>query len=162
MIREVGYEQIQHNPQSMVTVGTFDGVHRGHQHIIQYVIERARNRRLQSVLVTFDPHPREVVTGQAIPLLTTMDERARVLASLGLDRMVVIPFTPAFSQMSSDEFVRTILVEHIGLNEIVIGYDHGFGHKREGNSDTLKSLGHELNFSGHVIPAQAVGEVVVS
>jgi riboflavin kinase/FMN adenylyltransferase len=162
MIREVGFEQMQRDDRSMVTVGTFDGVHRGHQHIIRYLIERAQQRNLQSVVITFDPHPREVVTGEPVPLLTTLDERADVMAKLGLDRLVVIPFTPDFSKWSSEAFIEHLLVERVGLAEVVVGYDHGFGHNREGNHDTLAQLGTQFGFSVHVIPAQTVGEVVVS
>ncbi len=85
----------------MLTVGTYDGVHLGHQHIIRYLIERAEAQGLRSTVVTFDPHPRQVVTGQPVPLLTTLEERARALEELGLHRMVVLPFTQAFSQMTS-------------------------------------------------------------
>lgn len=162
MIREFGLDQIRQDPAAMVTVGTFDGVHLGHQHIIRYLIRRAAEKGLRSTVVTFDPHPRQVVTGHPVPLLTTLEERAEVLAALGLHRMVVLPFTKAFSRMTSEEFVLQMLVERIGLREIAIGYDHGFGRNREGNSETLYALGRQHDFSVHVIPAQTVGEVVVS
>ncbi len=162
MKREHGVDQIVRDPRSVVTVGTFDGVHRGHQAILRYVLERARARGGNSVVVTFDPHPREVVHDEPVPLLTTIDERADVFASLGLDRFIVIPFTKAFAQLRGEAFVTEVLVRRIGLQEIVIGYDHAFGRGREGDSRLLERLGREHGFGVDVIPAQVVEEHVVS
>ncbi|RMH66585.1 MAG: bifunctional riboflavin kinase/FAD synthetase [Bacteroidetes bacterium] len=162
MKREYGLDQITRDPASMVTVGTFDGVHRGHQVLIRYLIERARSHGGRSVVVSFDPHPREVVRGEAVPLLTTIDERAELCEQLGLDRFIVIPFTHAFSRLGAAEFVEQILVGRIGMQEVVVGYDHGFGHNREGGHALLEDLGRRLGFAVHVIPAQIVEQEVVS
>lgn len=162
MKREYGLEQVSRNPASVVTEGTFDGVHVGHQAIIRYLIERARSRGGESVVVTFDPHPREVVHGADVPLLTTIEERADVLEELGLDRLVVVEFTKAFSRMTARDYVEEVLVGQIGLQEIVIGYDHAFGRGREGNSALLETIGAERGFSVDVIPPQVVAEHAVS
>lgn len=162
MKREFGLDQIEQDTTSVVTVGTFDGVHIGHRAILRYLLERARARQGRSVAVTFDPHPREVVHGEAVPLLTTIDERAALLEALGLDRFIVIPFTEAFSKLSAEAFVREILVERIGLQEVVIGYDHAFGRGRRGDRRLLAELGGPLGFSVDVIPAQVVEQHVVS
>ena len=162
MKREYGLEQVARNPASVVTEGTFDGVHVGHQAIIRYLIERAQRQRGESVVITFSPHPREVVHGAEVPLLTTIEERADVLEKLGLDRLVVVEFTEAFSQLGAQEYVEEVLVERIGLQEIVIGYDHAFGRGREGNGALLEKLGAQHGFSVDVIPPQLVAEHVVS
>ncbi len=162
MKREYGLEQIVNDPRSLVTVGTFDGVHHGHQSIIQYLVERAKRKSGSSVAVSFDPHPRQVVTGTPVPLLTTIQERAEIFSALGLDRFIVIPFTKAFADTSAQSFVEDVLVKRIGLQEIVIGYDHGFGKGRQGDSDLLQNLGAQHNFSVDIIPAQILEQGVVS
>ena len=162
MKREYGLGQIENDPRSLVTVGTFDGVHHGHQSIIQYLVDRAKRKSGSSVAVSFDPHPRQVVTGTPVPLLTTIQERAEIFSELGLDRFIVIPFTRAFADTSAQSFVEDVLVKRIGLQEIVIGYDHGFGKGRQGDSDLLQNLGKQYNFSVDIIPAQILEQGVVS
>ncbi|MEM1270080.1 MAG: bifunctional riboflavin kinase/FAD synthetase [Bacteroidota bacterium] len=162
MILERGLDQVRRHGPAMVTTGTFDGVHRGHQHVIRYLIERARQAEMQSTVVTFEPHPRAVLTGERIPLLTTLDERAESLEALGLGRLVVIEFTKAFSRLTGEAYARDVLFERVGAREIVVGYDHEYGRDRSGNKALLHALGDELGFGVHVIPPQAVGEVVVS
>lgn len=157
-----GLEQVDLERSSVVTVGTFDGMHVGHQAILRYVIDRARSRQGPSVVVSFDPHPREVVHGEAVPLLTTVDERRELLEAVGIDRFVVIPFTRTFSQLGAEAFVREVLVAAIGMQEVVIGYDHAFGRSREGDAQLLARLGAELGFEVDVIPAQVVERHVVS
>lgn len=162
MIRQFGLDQIRHDPTSVLTVGTFDGVHVGHQAILKYLASRARERGGSSVVLSFDPHPREVVTGKAMPLLTTIAERADAVEAIGIDRFVILPFTKAFSMLPAEEFVEDILVRRIGLREIVIGYDHAFGHDRRGNAALLKQMGDDRGFTVDIIPAQVVAEHVVS
>lgn len=162
MKREFGLNETTTNQEAVVTVGTFDGVHRGHQAILQYLIERADQREGISTVVSFDPHPREVVHGDAVPLLTTVEERAALLEAYGLERFVVIPFTPAFARLSPEDYVREILLQRVGLKEIVIGYDHRFGRNREGDQALLEQMGHAHGFSVDVIPAQEVDHDVVS
>ena len=162
MKREYGLEQIEKDGGSLVTVGSFDGVHVGHQAIVQYLVRRAHERRCRSVVVSFEPHPREVLTSKAVPLLSTIDERAGYLEALGLDRFIVLRFTRDFAALPPEAFVRQILVERIGLEEIVVGYDHGFGQGRQGNVGLLRRMGQRHGFTVDVISAQAVGQHVVS
>lgn len=162
MKREFGLEKISRDSASVVTVGTFDGVHLGHQAILRYLHDRARVQQGSSVVVSFSPHPREVVHGEVVPLLTTIDERADIIERLEIDRFVVIPFTPEFSRLQAEEFVRDILVQRVGLREIVIGYDHAFGRDRRGDAHLLSKLGAEYDFSVDVIPPQVVQQHVVS
>lgn len=162
MKREFGLEQIKHDPTSVVTVGTFDGVHVGHQAIIRYLVNRAADKEGTSVVVSFSPHPREIVHGEDVPLLTTIEERADALANLGVDRFIILPFTKEFSRLKAEAFVEDILVGRIGLQEVVIGYDHAFGRDRRGDADLLETLGSRHGFSVDVIPPQVVEEHVVS
>ncbi len=162
MKREFGLDQIKYDATSVVTVGTFDGVHVGHQAIIRYLVNRANNQNGTSVVVTFSPHPREIVHGEEVPLLTTIDERADALEALGVDRFIIIPFTLEFSRLAAEEFVEQVLVERIGIQEVVIGYDHAFGHDRRGDAELLEALGSRYGFSVDVIPPQVVEQHVVS
>lgn len=162
MIQEVGRDEITHDPRSVVTVGTYDGVHVGHQEIIRFLTTRARVRRGTSVVVTFEPHPREVLSERPVPRLTTLDERAARLEMLGLDRLVVVPFTRDFARVSAEEFVTEWLIDRVGLLEMVVGHDHLFGHGRGGDRDVLDRLGRAHGFSVEVIPPQTHQAEVVS
>lgn len=162
MIRALTLDEVQADPRSVVTVGTFDGVHLGHQALLRYVLGRAHERRGRSTAVTFDPHPREVVHHERVRLLSTVDERAEVMRGLGVDLVVVVPFTASFARMSAYQFVKDVLVERIGLQEIVIGYDFTFGRGREGDGQLLSRLGVEFGFDVDVIPAQMLDSGVVS
>jgi len=160
--RELGWDDITKDPESVLTVGTFDGVHLGHQAIVDYLLDRAARRSGTSTVVSFDPHPRSVVHGASVPLLTSVDERGDILESLGLDRFVVVPFTESFAKLSPEAYVSDILVDRIGLKEIAVGYDHRFGRERAGDVDLLRSLGQQYEFDVDVIPPREVGEDVVS
>lgn len=162
MKREFGLDAITADDNAVVTVGTFDGVHRGHQAILRYLIDRADQRDGRSTVVSFDPHPREVVHGESVPLLTTVEERAELFDEYGLERFVVIPFTQSFAQLSPDAYVEEILLSRVGLKEIVIGYDHRFGRNREGDQALLERLGEAHGFTVDVIPPQEVNHDVVS
>lgn len=162
MIVERELESITRHEKAIVSVGTYDGVHLGHQALLRYLLKRTTVHEGQSVVVTFDPHPREVVAQKQTPLLTTIDERAALLKAFGIDRMIVIPFTQAFANLSPESFVTDYLVERIGLREIVIGYDHGFGKGRAGDHRLLQQLGAQQRFAVDVIPAQVLDEVVIS
>jgi riboflavin kinase / FMN adenylyltransferase len=162
---EIQYlSEVRRNLNSVITVGTFDGVHEGHKAIISRVVDRAREKRSRSVVVTFDPHPREVINAGSNPvhLLTTPQERAAILRDLNVDVMVVIPFDRDFSLLTSDEFIRNIIHRRIGVSHLVIGYDHQFGKNREGTIETARALGDELGFGVEVVEAREVGEVTVS
>lgn len=162
MRREIGWDEIERDDASVVTVGTFDGVHRGHQAILDYLLRRTDEQGGLSTLISFDPHPRSVVHGEEVPLLTTVEERARLLDAIGIDRFVVVPFSDAFAQLPPEKYVVEVLVERIGLQEITVGYDHRFGRKREGDVDLLRDLGQSHGFAVDVIPAQEVDHQVVS
>jgi riboflavin kinase / FMN adenylyltransferase len=148
---------------SVVTVGTFDGIHRGHQEVLREIVGRAVSSGSRSVLVTFDRHPLEVVRPEMAPeVLTTPDEKKEFLATTGLDFVVFLTFTADLSRLSPREFVERILVERIGVTELVIGYDHGFGHDRSGGVETLREVGRERGFAVDVVPPVTNGEDAVS
>lgn len=159
---ERGLDQVMRDVRSVVTVGTFDGVHRGHQAVLQFLIRRARAYKGISTVLSFDPHPREVLRGELVPLLTTVEERAAFLAELGIERFIVLPFTPALASLPAQQFVEEILVHRIGLQAICVGYDHTFGRNREGNVTLLQHLGPQYGFAVDVIPPQIVGDRTVS
>lgn len=148
----------------ILTVGTFDGVHKGHQVLIRTVVNLAKKTGQRSAVVTFDPHPRDIIHpgDQGIQLLTTLDERSQKLFELGVDDMIVIPFDRDFSLMSSEEFIRTILCEKIGMSTYVIGYDHQFGRHRKGTIESVKELSQILGFSVRVVSKQEIGKHTVS
>lgn len=162
MKKQFGLENIVRDDQAVLTVGTFDGVHLGHQAILRYLRERADRVGGVPTVVSFDPHPREVVTGEHVPLLTTLDERAALLREHGIERFVVLPFTRDLSNLSPEDYVDQVLFGTIGLREIVIGYDHRFGKDRAGDRSTLERLGDEHGFSVDVIPEQLVRDQTVS
>ena len=148
---------------TVVTVGTFDGVHRGHWSVLQEIRRRGRASGLRSVLVTFDPHPLAIVRPEAAPpLLTTPEEKREILAETGLDAAVFLTFTHALSQYTPRRFVEEILVGRLGVRQLVIGYDHGFGRGREGDAGTLRALGEEFGFSVDVVDPVAMGDRTMS
>lgn len=162
MTREHGFDHIAPDGQSVLTTGTFDGVHLGHQAILRYLLDRARTVGGKATVVTFDPHPRAVLGGKPVPLLTTLAERADVLEGLGLDRFVVLPFTRDLSLLEPEAYVEEILLGTVGMQEIVIGYDHRFGRNRRGDQTLLERMGAQHGFTVDVIPEQIVTGVTVS
>jgi riboflavin kinase / FMN adenylyltransferase len=143
----------------VVTVGTFDGVHRGHWEVLGEISRRARAADRRAVLVTFHPHPLAIVRPEmAPPLLTTPDEKKEILAESGLEYAVFLRFTPDLSRYSPERFVREILVKRLGVKELVIGYDHGFGKDRSGDADTLRALGRELGFEVDIVGPVQMGD----
>lgn len=151
-------------PGSIVTVGSFDGVHRGHRAVLAEIARRAKVLDRQSVLVTFTPHPLAVVNPAAAPpLLTAGDERLEVLAQTGVDRVLMLRFDRRVAAMTPREFVRDILLGRCDMSELVIGHDHGFGRGRSGDAETLRALGAELGFAVDVVgPVDAGGQQVSS
>jgi len=149
---------------AVVTVGTFDGVHRGHWEVLQEIGRRARRVGGRSILVTFHPHPLRIVRPEAAPpLLTTPAEKREILAESGLEYVVFVPFTRVLQQYRARRFVEEILLGRIHMDELVIGYDHGFGKGREGTVETLRAIGGELGFGVDVVEAfQVEGENVSS
>lgn len=148
---------------AVVTVGTFDGLHRGHREVLAEIVRRSAPTGRRSVLVTFDPHPLRVVRPEAAPpLLTTPAEKKVLLAETGLEYAVFLPFTRHLQQYSARRFVEDILLGRLGMRELVIGYDHGFGKGREGDVDTLRALGAELGFEVDVVEPVADGRDPIS
>ena len=149
---------------TVVTVGTFDGVHRGHWAVLQEIRRRAQATGRRSVLVTFDPHPLRIVRPEHAPLLlTTPVEKKEILAESGLDYAVFISFTETLSRYEPRRFVEEILVQRLGVEELVIGYDHGFGRDRSGDAETLRAIGAEMGFAVDVVPpVETDGEPVSS
>ena len=150
--------------RAVVTSGTFDGVHIGHQKILGRLKELARETDGETVVVTFWPHPRMVLhpDDPAIHLLTTFDEKLTLLEALGIDHLVQIPFTKEFSQLGSDAFIQQVLVDKIGTRHLVIGYDHHFGRNREGSFEYLKEHASEYGFIVEEISRQDIDHVGVS
>lgn len=140
---------------SVITIGTFDGVHLGHREILRDLAERSAARSMPAAVVTFTPHPLAVVNPAAAPkLLTPGDERLTALAAAGApEHVVVIPFTPALASLTAEEFVD-MLCERFAMRELVVGYDHGLGRGRQGDVSTLKQLGTTRDFVVHVVEAQ--------
>lgn len=148
----------------VVTSGTFDGVHLGHQKIIQRLDEISRKNMGESVVITFWPHPRIILrpTDLSLKLLNTFEEKAELLRQQNIDHLIRIPFTKEFSQLTSQEFITNILVETIGTKKLVIGYDHRFGKNREGSFEQLKLNGPTYGFEVEEIPQQDIDHVAVS
>ncbi len=156
-------EFITDEKSSIVTIGTFDGVHIGHKEIIKNLIENAHRKNDKSVILTFFPHPRMVIQkGSKIKLLTTLEEKVALLEKSGLDYLIVQPFNKEFSRLTALEFVRDILVGQLKIKKLVIGYDHHFGRNREGNFEQLKEYGTVYGFNVEEIPAQDIENVAVS
>jgi riboflavin kinase / FMN adenylyltransferase len=149
---------------AVVTSGTFDGVHIGHQKILDRVKEVAQQHSGETVVITFWPHPRLVLHPEetTLKLLNTFEEKAELLKEHGIHHLVRIPFTKEFSQLSSGEFIRKILVDTIGTKKLVIGYDHHFGKNREGSFEQLKLDAPKYGFEVEEIPRQDVDHVGVS
>ena len=148
---------------TVITVGTFDGVHRGHWAVLQEIRRRARESRRRSVLVTFHPHPLKIVRPDHAPsLLTTPAEKKEILAETGLDYAVFLSFNHILAAYSPRRFVEEILLGRLGVRELVIGYDHGFGKGRSGDVDTLQRIGDELGFAVDVVSPIRAGETPVS
>lgn len=142
-------EQISFKKNSVVTVGSFDGVHLAHQAVLQEVVRKARQRGGRSVAVTFEPHPKKVLSpqGQEIVLLSTLEERTELCKEEGIDLLYVPEFTYEFSRTSFRDFYKQHIVSGIGVSEVVEGYDHHFGRDREGNVQELLAMGREYEFS---------------
>ena len=131
----------------VVTVGSFDGVHRGHLFLLDVLRERAVREDGESVVVTFGRHPRQVLgSGGGLCLLTSPEEKARLLSAAGVDNLVVMPFDEKVSRMSAERFVRDFLVGRLGVQELVVGYNHRLGHDREGDAAVLEKLGARYGF----------------
>lgn len=151
-------------PNACVTIGTFDGVHIGHQKIISRLQEVATQHGGETVILTFFPHPRMILhpDDQNIKLISTLNEKAAKLAEHGIDHLIITPFTRDFSNLSPEEYIREILVNKIGIKQIVIGYDHRFGKDRKGGLEELQHFSADFNYMVEEIPEQDINDVAVS
>ncbi len=148
---------------TVITIGTFDGVHLGHQKIIKRVVETAHKNGLLATVFTFFPHPRMIVQhDQQLKLIHTLAEKKQFLQSLGVDLLIVQPFNEAFANLSAEAFVSELLVKHLRAQKVIIGYDHHFGKNRTANIDNMRLFGEQYGFSVEEIPVQEVDEVSVS
>ena len=148
---------------TVVTIGTFDGVHLGHRKIIDRLLASAQSNDLESVVLTFFPHPRMVLQKDTgIKLINSIDERIALLEACGLDHLIIHPFTQEFSRLTAEEFVKDILVDQLKARKVIIGYDHRFGRNRNANIDDLKAFGEQYDFEVEEISKQDVDDVAVS
>jgi riboflavin kinase/FMN adenylyltransferase len=148
---------------TIVTIGTFDGVHIGHQKIIKQLVDTGKKEELKSVILTFFPHPRMVLQKDSnIKLIHTIDERSSILNNLGLDYLLIKKFTKVFSSLSAEDFVKQILVDKLNAKKIIIGYDHRFGRNRNASIEELKTFGKVYNFEVEEISVQDIDDVSVS
>lgn len=161
------HRDLDHLPEftrAVITIGTFDGVHAGHRHIIQQLQQAATACNGETVIITFDPHPREVLAphGRVVHLLTTLPEKIALLEKQGISHLVVVPFTKAFSELSAREYLEDFLVSRFNPHTIIIGYDHRFGHNREGGLELLEAEQQQFGFQLIEIPQQVVHDLTVS
>lgn len=159
-----GIDDFSANSQVVTTIGTFDGVHQGHKSVLKQLVETASKEKLQSVLLTFYPHPRLVLypDNNDLRMINTQDEKIELLDQTGIDHLIVHPFTREFSRLSSVEFVRDILVSQLNTKILISGYDHHFGRNREGSFEELSELSELYEFEVRRLKALEVSEVNVS
>jgi riboflavin kinase/FMN adenylyltransferase len=151
------------NNKTIVTIGTFDGVHIGHKKIIEKLIQNTSDGQYESLILTFFPHPRMVLQEESeIKLLNTIDERAVLLEKTGLNNLVIHPFDKSFSRLTAEEFVKNVLIDQFNVKKIIIGYDHRFGRNRTANIDDLIIYGKQYGFEVEQISAQEINAVSVS
>ena len=156
-------EDFKKVPNAVVTIGTFDGVHRGHQEILRNMVNRAKEVGGESVVVTFYPHPRQVLSNDAnIKFITTQEEKIRHLEALGIDNLIIIKFTKEFAAISSEDFIKNFIVKNINPAVLIIGYDHHFGKGRTGDFSMLYELGNQYHFNVKKIQEQDVDNMAVS
>lgn len=163
MKQSIKLEDYNSDLKSVVTIGTFDGVHLGHQKIVDRLIKIAQNNELKSVVLTFFPHPRMILQKDSkIKLINTIDEKTTLFENLGLDHLVIKKFTKEFSRLTAFEFVRDILVNKLHVKHIIIGYDHRFGRNRTANINDLREYGETFGFKVTEISAQDINDVTIS
>ena len=160
-----GHEAIPSGLQgAYVTIGNFDGVHMGHQYIFKKLRSEARAAGSPSVVITFDPHPKMIIHPERTPfyLITTPQEKSDLIRKMGIDALIIIPFSLEFAQMTATEFVCGILWDKLRIKKIFIGHDYSFGRGKEGNETFLKNFGNNLGFSVEVINAYNIGNIIIS
>jgi riboflavin kinase / FMN adenylyltransferase len=163
------HRDIDHLPafkNAVITIGTFDGVHKGHLQIINQLKGEAKQNKGESVIITFHPHPRMVIENSdnksAIRLLNTLDEKIELLEKQGIDHVVIVPFTHEFSEQTAEEYIKNFLVEKFHPHTIIIGYDHHFGKGRKGNYLLLEALQKEYNYTVKEIPQYVLHHISIS
>jgi riboflavin kinase/FMN adenylyltransferase len=148
---------------AVITIGTFDGVHLGHQQIIKQLKQEAANINGETVIITFHPHPRSIVTqNKPVYLLTTLQEKISLLSAFGIDHLIIVPFNKDFSEQKPEEYIINFLFEKCRPHTLIIGYDHRFGKNRMGDYHLLEQYGKQLGFAVKEIPEQVINEVTVS
>lgn len=149
---------------AVATIGTFDGVHYGHQKIIKRLCELAKSTGGESVILTFFPHPRMIIDpeNQDLKLINTIDEKIKILSELGVDHLIITPFTRDFSNLSPTDYIKNILVDTIGIKQLIVGYDHRFGKDRKGGMQELEMLAKQFDYKIEEIAEQDVDDVGVS
>ena len=158
-----GIENYKANSKSILTIGTFDGVHLGHQKIITSLVTKAKQKSLQANILTFFPHPRMVLQKESnLKLIDTLEEKQNLLSELGIDNLIIQPFSKEFSKLTAIEFTRDVLVNELRISALMIGYDHRFGKNREASVEDLIRYGQSYNFEVTVIPAQDISSITVS
>lgn len=158
-------ENLRQDCNCIITTGTFDGVHRGHQSIIQILSENAEQLHGCKTIVTFEPHPQFVIKRDKhndLKLLTTIDEKISIFQSLDIDRLIVLEFNEQFARLHSYDFIESVLIHKIGFKKIIIGYDHAFGRDRQGNQRVLEELGKQYNFAITVVPPFTMDGTIIS
>ncbi|MFV8363826.1 bifunctional riboflavin kinase/FAD synthetase [Flavobacterium sp. ZT3P35] len=149
--------------KTILTLGTFDGVHIGHKKILKKITKNTENQKYESLVLTFFPHPRMVLQDHSdIKLLNTIDEKIDLLEQIGIENLVIHPFDEAFSRLTAEEFVRNILVDRLRIQKIIIGHDHRFGRNRTANIDDLIGYGKEYGFAVEQISVQEINDISVS
>lgn len=158
------FDEIERMDATIISVGTFDGVHFAHRQVIHKVLSLAGENNARSLLITFDPHPQEVLKNRTpdIKLLTTAPEKMKLFEELGIENVLVIKFTEEFSKTNARTFYRNLVFEKIGISHLVVGFDHGFGRNREGDLQMLKDLGNELGFQVHRVDEIDINSTKVS
>lgn len=160
------YSSIESLPKfrnAVITIGTFDGVHLGHQKIIDALVAETKKVNGESVLITFDPHPRKIVNpAVSLQLINTLDEKIELLKTKGIDHVVIVPFTPAFSEQSPEEYIKDFLIARFQPHTIIIGYDHHFGKNRGGNYKLLEDKADEYQYNSLEIPKHVIDEIGIS
>ena len=156
---------IPHLDKSVLTIGSFDGMHRGHMEIIKDVKLKADRKNIPSVVITFDPHPKSILQSHVQKnwcILTSTDKKLELLEQNGIDYVLLVPFDLEFAKITAQDFMDSFIVEYFNPEDIVIGYDHHFGNKREGNAEFLKKQSEKNNFNVHVIEPLTIDDISVS
>ncbi|MFI3330458.1 MAG: adenylyltransferase/cytidyltransferase family protein [Rikenellaceae bacterium] len=159
-----GFDELDCSKKTVVTIGSFDGVHLGHREILKTIVKKAKQDNLLSVVMTFSPHPRAVLDAdnKGVKLLNTLSEKALLLEELGVDILLVVPFTREFSKLEYEQFLSEYLIKKVNLGCLVIGFNHHFGHNKTGSVNSISSLSKKYNFEVLKMPKMMLDSVKVS